>query len=73
MGRKAWLFSNSQKGADASANLISLIETAKVCGLEPYAYLKEVFARRPSIKSVEDVEQLLPWNVPSDSRFAGAA
>ncbi len=43
VGRKAWLFSNSQKGADASANLYSLIETAKACGVEPYAYLKEVF------------------------------
>ncbi len=65
MGRKAWLFSNSQKGADASANLYSLIETAKACGVEPYAYLKEVFTQLPSVKSVEDIEQLLPWNVQS--------
>ncbi len=65
VGRKAWLFSNSQKGADASANLYSLIETAKACGVEPYAYLKEVFTQLPSVKSVEDIEQLLPWNVQS--------
>ncbi len=63
VGRKAWLFSNSQKGADASANLYSLIETAKACGVEPYAYQKEVFTQLPSVKSVEDIEQLLPWNV----------
>ena len=63
IGRKAWLFSNSQKGAHASANLYSLVETAKACGLEPYQYLKVVFERLPVAQSVEDVEQLLPWNI----------
>lgn len=63
VGRKAWLFSNSQKGARASANLYSLVETAKACGLEPYTYLKEVFARLPAVKTVDDIEQLLPWNI----------
>ncbi len=37
VGRKNWLFSASVKGVKASANLYSLIETAKVNGLEPYA------------------------------------
>ncbi len=37
VGRKNWLFSASQKGATSSANLYSLIETAKANGLEPYA------------------------------------
>jgi|TARA_R110000772_G_scaffold268726_1_gene398215 transposase len=46
-------------------DLYSLIETAKACGLEPYAYLREVFARLPQAKTVEDIEQLLPWrNAP---------
>ena len=40
IGRKAWLFSTSQKGANSSANLYSLVETAKACALEPYAYIK---------------------------------
>ncbi len=39
MGRKNWLFSASVKGVKASANLYSLIETAKANGLEPYARL----------------------------------
>jgi hypothetical protein len=39
IGRKAWLFSKSVRGAEASANLYGLIETAKMNGLEPYAYL----------------------------------
>ena len=37
---KSWLFSAGQSGATASTNLYSLIETAKVNGVEPYAYLR---------------------------------
>ncbi|VAW97098.1 Mobile element protein [hydrothermal vent metagenome] len=40
VGRKNWLFGQSVKGVKASANLYSLIETAKANGLEPYAYLR---------------------------------
>ena len=63
IGRKNWLFSASQAGAHASANLYSLIETAKANGLEPGAYLKKVFTDLPNARSVEAVEALLPWNV----------
>ena len=62
VGRKAWLFSNSVDGAKASANLYSLVETAKACGLEPYRYLKQVFTHLPIAETVTDIEQLLPWN-----------
>ncbi|MCU7881138.1 MAG: transposase domain-containing protein, partial [Candidatus Thiodiazotropha sp. (ex Lucinoma aequizonata)] len=44
-------------------NLYSLIETAKANQLEPYAYLKQVFTLLPNAKTIEDVDQLLPWNV----------
>ena len=63
IGRKNWLFSASQAGAKASANLYSLIETAKANGLEPHAYLKKVFTDLPNARTVEEVEALLPWNV----------
>ena len=63
IGRKNWLFSSSQNGAKASANLYSLIETAKANGLEPSAYLKRVFTELPNAQTVEHVEALLPWNV----------
>ena len=62
VGRKNWLFSASQKGATSSANLYSLIETAKANGLEPYAYLKKIFTGLPNAKSVDDIENCLPWN-----------
>jgi transposase len=62
VGRKNWLFANSQAGAKASANLYSLIETAKANGLNPYAYLKVVFKELPNAQSLEAIEALLPWN-----------
>ena len=63
MGRKAWLFSDTVPGAEASARLYSLIESAKANGLEPYAYLKRVFTDLPAATTLAQVEALLPWNV----------
>jgi transposase len=62
IGRKAWLFSDSPAGADASAVHYSLIETAKLNGLEPYNYLNKIFKALPYCEAVEDFEKLLPWN-----------
>lgn len=64
MGRKAWLFCDTPAGAEASARLYSLIETAKASGLEPYAYLAHVFAELPKATTLADIEALLPWNIP---------
>jgi len=63
VGRKNWLFASSQAGAKASANLYGLIETAKANGLEPYAYLKQVYTLLPQAQSLLDIEALLPWNI----------
>ena len=63
VGRKNWLFSSTPKGAQASANLYSLITTAKIHGLNEYAYLKHIFTQLPLAQSVEDYEKLLPWNI----------
>lgn len=62
IGRKNWLFSDTPKGATASAQIYSLIETAKANGREPYAWLRHVLERLPAAHSIEDVEALLPWN-----------
>ncbi len=63
IGRKNWLFSQSVKGVKASANLYSLIETAKANGLEPYAYLRVLFAKLPQATTVDEIENLLPGNI----------
>lgn len=63
VGRKNWLFSATPRGAEASANLYSLIETAKAGGLEPHTYLAKVFTELPQATTVEEIEALLPWNL----------
>ena len=63
LGRKNWLFSDTHAGATASANLYSLIETAKANGLEPHAYLSHLFAELPKATALDHFEALLPWNV----------
>ena len=67
IGRKNWLFSDTPQGATASAQIYSLIETAKANGQEPYAWLRQVLERLPSARSVEDYEALLPWNCAPNS------
>lgn len=62
IGRKNWLFSQSQRGVTASANLYSLIETAKGHGLNPHDYLLQSFAELPKAVSISDFEALLPAN-----------
>ncbi len=63
IGRRGWLFSDTVAGARSSANLYSLIQTAKANGLEPYAYLRYVFTELPKANSVADIEALLPLRV----------
>ncbi len=63
IGRKNWLFSDTQGGANASANLYSLIESAKANGLNDYGYLKYIFAELPTAQKDKDIEALLPWQV----------
>ena len=58
LGRKNWLFSNSPKGADASAAIYSLVETAKANGLKPFAYLNFLLVRLPN---GSNMEESLPW------------
>ena len=66
IGRNNWIFSDTAQGAKASANLYSLIETAKLNGLEPYRYLHHVFIELPKAQSLDDIEKLLPWRVDGD-------
>ena len=66
VGRKNWLFSDSVKGVTASANLYSLIETAKANRLEPYAYLRYLFTELPKAETVHAIEALLPGNLDTD-------
>jgi len=59
IGRKNWLFCNTPRGADASAAVYSIIETAKANGLKPFAYLQFLLERLPYGFSAESC---LPWS-----------
>ena len=63
IGRRNWLFSDTPRGARASATCYSLIETAKANGLEPYAYLHHVLQHVAAADTLEKIEALLPWNM----------
>lgn len=65
LGRRAWLFSDTPAGANASAVIYSVVETAKANGVEPYTWLRCVLRDLPAAKTVEEVEALLPWNFKS--------
>ncbi len=63
VGRRNWLFADSVGGAKASANLYSMIQTAKANRIDPYAYLRHVFTELPKARTVEDIESLLPYRL----------
>ena len=65
VGRKNWLFCDSVKGAESSAIVYSLVETAKANGIEPYEYLLLVLSMLPyqgKSPSHEELEKLMPWH-----------
>jgi transposase len=62
VGRKGWLFADTPAGAHASAVIFSLMQTAKVNGVEPYEWLCHVLRELPAARTVEQVEALLPWH-----------
>jgi len=65
--RNNWLFADTVNGANASAVLYSVIETAKENGLYPFDYLEFVFRTAPGLDYRNDpalLDQLMPWNAP---------
>lgn len=64
IGRKAWLFANTPRGAQASAITYSMMETAKENGLNPLPYLSYLFEQLPNlhINDKSALDQLLPWS-----------
>ena len=65
LGRSNWLFAGSLRAGQRAAAVMSLIQSAKLNGHDPYAYLKDVLTRLPTHKAA-DIGELLPhrW-VPS--------
>ncbi len=62
LGRKNYLFAGSDKGGERAAVLYSLIGTAKLNGLDPESYFRDVLSRLPD-HPINHIEELLPWKV----------
>lgn len=65
VGRKNWLFCNTTNGAQASASVYSIVETAKANGLNPFQYFKFLLQRMPSAdRNYSDafLSGLMPWS-----------
>ncbi|MGY3238298.1 hypothetical protein ACVWZ4_001072 [Bradyrhizobium sp. USDA 4472] len=61
LGRKAWLFAGSDRGAERAAVMATLIMTARLNNIDPKAWLADVFARIADIPQ-NRLHELLPWN-----------
>lgn len=72
VGRKNWLFSDTVKGAEASAIVYSLVETAKANGVEPFAYLSFILNEIRWLGKAPpsaELDSLLPWNPALQKRL----
>jgi transposase len=65
LGRKNYLFAGSDTGGERAASIYSLIGSAKLNGLDPEAYLREVLSRIAD-HPITRIEELLPWNVAAN-------
>jgi len=72
--RKNWLFIGSQQAGERAAVIMTLIESAKLNGHDPWAYIKDVFERLPTLKKA-DLHLLLPhfWTAPSATAVPNTA
>jgi transposase len=66
LGRKNYLFAGADSGGERTAAIYSLIGTAKLNGLDPEAYLREVLTRIAD-HPISRISELLPWNIISDA------
>lgn len=69
IGRKNYLFAGSDSGGERAAAIYSLIGTAKLNGIDPQAYLREVLAKIAD-HPINRIDELLPWNVKLEAEAA---
>jgi hypothetical protein len=68
VGRRNWLFADTVAGANASANLYSLLQTCVANGIDGYRYLRALLIALPKAASVQNYEALLPWRIALTER-----
>ena len=65
LAQKIWMLSGSKRGGKAVAIAFTLIETAKLNGVDPQAWLTDVLSRIADHK-ISRIDELLPWNYVAD-------
>ena len=72
LGAKNWLFLGSDAGSDRAAIFYTLIRSAKLNGVEPEAYLRDVLTRIGE-HAINRIDELLPWNIARPATQSVAA
>jgi hypothetical protein len=67
LGRKNYLFAGADSGGERAAVLYTLLETAKLNGIDPEAYLRDVLARIAE-HPINRIDALLPWNLAQKTK-----
>jgi transposase len=68
IGRRNWLFADTVAGANASANLYSLLQTCIANGIDGYGYLRALLVELPNATTIDNFDALLPWNLALTDR-----
>jgi transposase len=71
VGRHNWTFAGSDEGGRRAAAIYTLVETCKLCDVDPRAWLADVLARLPDYP-VRRISELLPWNWKRDRIMVAA-
>ena len=72
VGRHNWTFAGSDRGGERAAAIYTLIETAKLNGIDPQAWLADVLSRLPD-HPAKQIDELLPWQWVASTRASAAA
>jgi len=63
LGRKNYLFAGSDTGGHRAAAIYTIVQTAKLNGVNPEAYLKDMLARIAEGHPINQIDQLMPWQM----------
>lgn len=63
IARKNFLFADTEAGAESTARVFSMIETARANGHNPQKYLSVLLAELPNVKTADEIDALLPWAI----------
>jgi transposase len=61
LGRRNWLFAGSHSGGERAATMYSILQTAKLNGVNPQAYLTDTLAKIAAGHPISRISELMPW------------